>query len=167
MTVLHSALTTGDEHEPKGAAAASIHTVYVSDGGGSGAWAKVDSDNIDTTSIQNLNTFFMQVEFADISTAEAILVPVPKDASLVKATSLLENAITVADALISFDKNGVSSMGTDMTVAFTGSAKGDIDTFTPTSNADLNTATDYLEIATDGGSTTASRLWLVLEFTYD
>lgn len=163
----HSVLTGADLHEPKGVAAATSGQVYVADGAASGAWQKIGTSEIDTSEIQNLNTFFMQVVIADISTAESILVPVPKDCSLVKATSVLENAITVADANISFDKNGTLGMGTDMTVEFTGSAKGDIDTFTPAANADLDTATDYLEIATDGGSTTAARLWIVLEFTYD
>jgi hypothetical protein len=39
--VQHSALTGTDLHEPKGVAAASANRVYVSDGAGSGSWAKV------------------------------------------------------------------------------------------------------------------------------
>lgn len=41
-TVLHSALTTTDLHEPKGIAAQAADKVYVSDGAGSGAWTAVD-----------------------------------------------------------------------------------------------------------------------------
>jgi hypothetical protein len=44
--VQHSALTTTELHEPKGAAAASVDTVYIADGAGSGAWAKNDADNV-------------------------------------------------------------------------------------------------------------------------
>lgn len=37
-TIEHSALTTGELHEPKGIATADANTVYVADGVGSGAW---------------------------------------------------------------------------------------------------------------------------------
>lgn len=42
-TVEHSALTTGELHEPKGAATATSGEVYVADGLGSGDWAPADS----------------------------------------------------------------------------------------------------------------------------
>lgn len=38
MATQHSVLTDPELHEPKGAAAASVNTVYVADGAGSGAW---------------------------------------------------------------------------------------------------------------------------------
>lgn len=40
-TVLHSALTTTDLHEPKGIAAQSANKYYVSDGAGSGTWTAI------------------------------------------------------------------------------------------------------------------------------
>jgi len=45
--VAHSTLTGANLHEPKGVAAATVGTVYVADGAGSGAWVAVP-----TTSIQ-------------------------------------------------------------------------------------------------------------------
>jgi hypothetical protein len=51
-------------------------------------------------------------------------------------------------------------MGT-ITVAYVGSAAGDVDTLAPLSN---NTVTDddYITVETDGGSTTAQRLWVTV-----
>jgi len=42
-TIEHSTLTTGELHEPKGAASATSGEVYVADGSGSGAWTPADS----------------------------------------------------------------------------------------------------------------------------
>jgi hypothetical protein len=48
--VQHADLTGADLHEPKGADAAAADTVYVADGLGSGAFAKIDGAAIDTAS---------------------------------------------------------------------------------------------------------------------
>lgn len=42
-TIEHSTLSTGELHEPKGAATASAGQVYVANGGGSGVWTPADS----------------------------------------------------------------------------------------------------------------------------
>jgi len=42
-TIEHSTLSTGEIHEPKGAATASSGEVYVANGSGSGKWAPADS----------------------------------------------------------------------------------------------------------------------------
>jgi hypothetical protein len=51
-------------------------------------------------------------------------------------------------------------MGT-ITVAYTSSAAGDVDTLAPSSN---NTVTDddYITVETNGGSTTARKLWVTV-----
>lgn len=49
-TIQHSALTTGELHEPKGVASATSEDVYVADGAGSGTWYKLQTkawENID------------------------------------------------------------------------------------------------------------------------
>ena len=51
MSIEHVAITDPNIHEPKGAAAAAANTAYFADGVGSGAFAKVDSAKIDTTSL--------------------------------------------------------------------------------------------------------------------
>ena len=48
MTIEHKLIADAQLHEPKGASAASVNTVFVADGSGSGAFEKVDSANIDS-----------------------------------------------------------------------------------------------------------------------
>lgn len=43
---VHSTLTGADLHEPKGADSASIDTVYVANGAGTGVWKKLDSNQV-------------------------------------------------------------------------------------------------------------------------
>lgn len=47
--VEHSALTGSNLHEPKGASTATVSTVYVSDGVGSGAWSTLDVASLAST----------------------------------------------------------------------------------------------------------------------
>lgn len=48
MTIEHSTITDPDLHEPKGVAAATANKIYVSNGSGSGSWAKLNEvDNMD------------------------------------------------------------------------------------------------------------------------
>jgi len=144
--VQHSALTDPNLHEPKGVAAASAGRVYVSDGSGSGDWSP--------------RQYTLSAIISNVSSAETVYVPVPYSGTVVKVTSVLEGAITVADATVTVSNSAAASMGT-LTIAFTGSAAGDVDTVAPASN---NTVTDddYITIATDGGSTDAQRLWVTI-----
>lgn len=145
-TILHSALTTTELHEPKGAASATANQVYVADGAGSGAWT-------------NRQMTFSAV-IADVSTAETVYIPMPYAGTVSKIITVLEGAITVADATITAKNSAASSMGT-ITVAYTSSAAGDVDTLAPSSN---NTVTDddYITVETNGGSTTARKLWVTV-----
>jgi len=145
-TVLHSALTSTELHEPKGTASASANQVYVANGAGSGAW----------TSRQM--TFSAVI--ADVSSAETVFIPMPFAGTVTKVITVLEGAVTAADATITVENSAAASMGT-ITVAYVGSAAGDVDTLAPLSN---NTVTDddYITVETDGGSTTAQRLWVTV-----
>jgi hypothetical protein len=120
--------------------------VYVADGAGSGDWSARQ---------YTINTFI-----ADVSSSETVYVPIPYSGTVVKVVSVLEGAITVADATVTVSNSSAASMGT-LTIAYTSSAAGDVDTLAPASN---NTVTDndYITIATDGGSTDAQKLWLTI-----
>lgn len=159
----HSALTGADLHEPKGVEAAGTDTVYVADGVGSGAWEKITDDSIDSASIFNTNKHHIVVWLEDVSTADAIHVPFSFDGQVDKITSVLEGAITVADATITVTDNGGNSMGT-ITIAYSGSAEGDIDTLTPTVNNTF-TAGQRIKIATNGGSTDTQRIVFMIDVT--
>lgn len=159
----HSSLTGADLHEPKGAATAATHTVYVADGSGSGAWVKIDADNIDTTSIKNSNKVIMNVTIPDVSAADVLLVPVPFAATLTRVSGTLSAAIATADTTLTLTNNGSAAIGT-FTVAFSGSAEGDFYQLTPSSNNTF-VANTYLKIVCDGASTNTARFTMTLEFT--
>jgi hypothetical protein len=144
--VQHSSLTDPNLHEPKGASSANAGEVYVADGAGSGDWSA--------------RQYTLNALIADVSSAETVYVPIPYSGTVVKVVSVLEGALTVADATVTVSDSSAASMGT-LTIAFTSSAAGDVDTLAPASN---NTVTDndFITIATDGGSTDAQRLWLTV-----
>jgi hypothetical protein len=173
--VQHADLTDPYLHEPIGIAAASGNTVYTADGAGSGTWQKVDSDMLDTASINTFiedgitaNSFDVTANywvsgyFTDIDTAGFILVPVLRNSTFVRARIVLANAITAANNTLTFTNTGVGSMGTQV-LTFAGSAEGTGFTFTPAGNTTI-TAPNYIKIETDGLSSTACRVWILCEF---
>lgn len=144
--VEHSSITDPKIHEPKGVAASAAGKVYVADGAGSGAWE----------ALQDVYTGVI----ADVSTAEVVRIPIVNAGAVSKVVTVLEGAITVADATITPKDNAGASMGT-LTVAFSGSAANTVDTLEPASNNTVE-ANSFMTIETDGGSTDAQRLWFTI-----
>ena len=150
----HASLTGADLHEPKGAAAATANKVYVSDGAASGSW-KSGAVGAVTGSL------------VDVSSGSAdglTYIVLPYACTVTKVSTVLHNAITAADNTLTVTNHAGSSMGT-ITVAFSGSAAGDIDTLTPSSNNTF-TAGQRIKITSDGVGSTASKLGITVEFTY-
>lgn len=140
--VQHSALTASDLHEPKGVASATAGKVYISDGSGSGAW----------TSAGEIITGYID----DVSTAEVVHVPMPFAGTISKVITVLEGAITNADATITVKNASAASMGT-LTITQSGSAAGDVDTLSPSSNNTVSVNT-FITVETNGNSHTARKL---------
>jgi len=160
----HADLTGADLHEPKGADSAAADTLYAANGTGSGAWRKVTSASIDTSSIKNINKFFLTSSLANISSASSIYVPVPVDATLTKVTTVLQGVIATANATLTVANYALSTIGT-ITVAYSGSAAGDVDTLNAVSNNTFLAGT-WVKITTNAASTNAVEVKIVLEFTY-
>lgn len=159
----HASLTGANLHEPKGAASASLDTVYVADGSGSGSWVKIDTANLDTSALFNTNKIFFTVVLTDVSTASSVYLAVPRAGVLNKVTSCLQGVIAGADSVVTVSNNGAATIGT-FTVAYSGSAAGDIDTLTASANNTF-TAGTYIKITTDGGSTNTIAIIMTLEYT--
>lgn len=136
---LHSSLTDPDLHEPKGISTATAGEVYIADGAGSGTWQPPP--------------YVLDIQMTDVSTANTIYVPIPFGGTVTKVVSVLQGTIATADDIITVRDAAGNSMGT-ITIAFSGSAAGDIDTLTPISN---NTVTDnsFITLASSGASTSA------------
>lgn len=148
--VNHSALTDPYLHEPKGAAAATSGQVYVANGSGSGTW----------TTKESLVELSLEGYIENISSASTVYVPIPFSGTIVKVVTVLEASIGSADATITVSNAAAASMGT-ITVAFTGSAAGDVDTLVPSSNNTV-TAESFITIATDGASVNTAALRFVV-----
>lgn len=133
--VEHSALTGSDLHEPKALAGQTAGKVYVSNGSNSGAW----------TARQDLIT----VHIHDISTATDIYVPIINAGTVSKLQTVTSAAIAGSDLIITAYNSSSASMG-NLTVTQSGSAAGDVDVLSPTSNNTV-AAGSYIRINSNGG----------------
>lgn len=100
-------------------------------------------------------------EIADVSTAEIVYIPVSAALAgeVKQLKTVLAGAITTADATVTMKKNG-TSIGT-ITVAYSGSAAGDIDTLN-LSGVYVKEG-DYLTVETNGNSDTARKLGFTID----
>lgn len=163
MSDNHADLTDPELHESKGAAAAAINTVPVADGAGAAVFAKVPLAAL-ATDVKGVGTVEQLYTLADVSTADFTLIPVLSARTLVTATVILHNAITTADSTMTFVNSvGPSTLGTKV-IAFTASAEGTTFTFTPIVN-NVFVANSYLKISTDGVSSAACRIEVLLKWT--
>lgn len=102
------------------------------------------------------------VEIPDISTADQRHIAPGFSGKIVRATSCLGGAITGSDADLTLKISGTAVTGGVITVATSSSAAGDIDTAIPT-GANTFTATDHIEVETDGASSGAQEVVVTLE----
>ena len=94
-----------------------------------------------------------------------VYVPIPFAGTISKVVTVLEAAIGSANAVVTVKNAAAASMGT-ITVTQSGSAAGDVDTLSPSSNNTV-AANSFITIATDGASsnTVALRFVVVLDRT--
>ena len=104
--------------------------------------------------MRTLNDYFLTSKITTISTAGSTFVPVPDGGTIIKIFTSIKNAISSANAALTFEIGGVAVTGGGITVTQSGSAAGDVDTAEPTAaNTVLEDGT--IEMITDGGSSTA------------
>ena len=148
--VNHSTLTDPYLHEPKGVATASSGDVYVADGAGSGSW----------TAKETLIELSLEGYLEDVSSVETVYVPIPFAGTISKVLTVLEASISSANSTVTVKNSAGSSMGT-LTIAHSGSAAGDVDTLSPTSN-NVVTADSFITVESDGASTNSAKLRFVV-----
>ena len=104
--------------------------------------------------MRTLNDYFLTSKITTISTAGSTFVPVPDGGTIIKIFTSIKNAISSANAALTFEIGGVAVTGGGITVTQSGSAAGDVDTAEPTA---LNTVSEggSIEMITDGASATA------------
>lgn len=100
----------------------------------------------------SLETRFVTARVADVSTAGSSWVVPGFRGKVVKIVSVIDGALSTADAAITFEIGGTAVTGASITLAQSGSAAGDIDTAAPTA-ANTFGEEEAVEIITDGAST--------------
>ena len=102
--------------------------------------------------MRTLNDYFLHAAIADISTASSTFVPVPDGGKVIKIITSIANAISSANAALTWEIGGTAMTGSAITVTQSGSAAGDVDTSEPTAANDV--AEDgTIEMISDGSST--------------
>ena len=119
---------------------------------------------VETADGQSLKKFVLTTQIEDISTAGQTYVVSPFAGTITKIYSVLNGAISGANSILTPKIGGTAITNGAITVAFSGSAAGHIDSSTPTA---LNavTAGQAIEIETDGGSTGTVKTVLTIEIT--
>jgi hypothetical protein len=100
-----------------------------------------------------LNIIRVYAHAADISTAGSYFVPAPCRGTIIFAGSMINNAITTADDVITMEINGTAVTGGGWTIATSGSAAGTFDSTTPTAANKVN-ENDAIEFINTGASDT-------------
>lgn len=140
-TIQHKSLPEAELHEPKGISVSSVDTVYVSGGAGTGTWKQAPY------------YYTLNVQLADLSTASSCYVVAPVAGKIKKIYSVIQNAITTADSIVTSYINATPVTSGTITVATAASAAGDVDSCTP-SAANTVAAGDKIVLTTDGASNT-------------
>jgi len=144
--VEHKNIPDTERHEPKGISTSTADTIYVSNGAASGTWKEVP--------------FAINAKLDDVSAASFVLIPIPFNAVVQSIRFVLGAAITIANSNITVTRSDAAAMGSAV-IPFTGSAEGTTVDLTPSGNNTITAVTHkYIKIATDGGSTTTSPLFI-------
>ena len=120
--------------------------------------------SFETEAGQSLKKIALYTSIADISTAGQIYVVSPVAGTITKIYSVINGAIATANSILTPKIAGTAITGGAITVAFSGSAAGDVDSSTPTA-ANTITAGQAIEIETDGASSNTVEVVLTIEIT--
>lgn len=105
-----------------------------------------------TLSITEAQARELTVIIDDISTAGSAFIASPYAGTITSIQSVIDGAITVADAVITSEIGGVAVTDSSITIANAGSGAGVVDSATP-SGANVLAVGDALEAITNGAST--------------
>jgi hypothetical protein len=138
----------------------------------SGNTLTVERDMLGTTDVAHYkgaliyecgSPFVVTHEIADVSTDADDYIPIAKDCVLLRAESVLYGTIATADATITLKNASTALTNGAITIAYDGSAAGDVDTCSPTANSEFS-AGDYITVDVGGESTNAISATLMLYF---
>lgn len=109
----------------------------------------------ETATGQNLKTKLVTVAIGDVSSSGSVFVVPGIAGTIVKISNVIDGAITLADAGLTFEIGGTAITDAAIEIANAGSGAGVVDQSTP-SALNVITAAEAIEIVKDGDSTDAS-----------
>jgi len=109
-------------------------------------------------------TEYITAVFDDVSTAGDLYIPMNFAGTVTSVRSVLHGAIATADVTLAVKVNGVTMTNGNITIAFDSSAAGDLDSCTPSAGNTV-TASQYLQVTSDGASTNAVSATLMFTIT--
>ena len=104
--------------------------------------------------MRTLNDYFLTSKITNISASGSTFVPVPDGGKVIKIITSIKNAISSANAALTWEIGGTAMTGSAITVTQSGSAAGDVDTSEPTAERRVE-EDGTIEMITNGGSSTA------------
>ena len=150
-TILHSALSNAEAHEP----------IHITDAV-TGDAGKVITPSSSTNGVSELRKLVeteinsvvdvYTVYMADVCTASSAYFTPAYAGHIIEIKSCISGAIATADCVVTGSVGGTAITDGVLTIAFTSSAAGDVDTVTPTAGNVVST-TDYVRLASDGAGT--------------
>ena len=120
--------------------------------------------SVNTANGQSLKKVYLTAQIEDISTAGQTYVVSPVSGTITKIYSVLNGAITTANAILTPKINGAAITNASITIAHAGSIAGEIDFSIPTALNTVETG-QAIEIETDGGSNGSVKTIITIEIT--
>jgi len=139
-----------------------IITVIGDQGGYSIRVDSITSGSVATELSALSGPIYLQFKINDISTADSEFVVSPCDGIISRVKSVLYGTIATADAAVGLEIAGTDVTGGQLTVAYSGSAAGDVDESVATAANAVSEGT-AIECDTSGASTNAIPIVVIVE----
>lgn len=119
---------------------------------------------IETAGGQSLKKVYLTVDITNISSAAVVYLPSPVAGTITKITTNINGAIATADAILTGRIGSTAITGGAVTIPFSGSAAGQVNSATPTA---LNTVAvgNNINFTANNASTNTVRATIVVEIT--
>ena len=141
MTIEHKNITNAELHETKGVSAATTNQTLHANAG-AGAW--------------KFQEFALNLHIADLVTDTTYYLATPYAGTITSITSVIDNAITTADCVITANIGATAVTSGVLTITQSGSAAGDVDTVSP-SGANTLTANQAVNFVIASSNATSTR----------
>ena len=141
MTIEHKNIANAELHETKGVSAATTDKILHASSG-TGTW--------------KFQEFALNLQIANLVTDTTYYLATPYAGTITSITSVVDNAFTTADCVITAKIGTTAVTGGVLTITQSGSAAGDVDTVSP-SGANTLTANQAVNFVIASSNATATR----------